>query len=115
LFKYFKFGFDNFVDFIFGENLWESNIYIGYFGNHKWGYSDKSLTSFVEVFGIQVDSVEKKGLNLRLKGRKIKHVRWTELDEIKIPSHANRCGNGKPEVTLVFAREKISEFQKNKK
>jgi hypothetical protein len=114
LLKYFKFGFDNFVDFIFGENLWESRIYIGYFGNHKWGYSDKTLTAFVETFGIQVESVEKIGLNLRLKGRKAKHMSWKELDMIKISSHANRCGNGKPEVTLGFARDKMNEFQKNK-
>ena len=42
LFRYFKFRFDDFVDTLFGENLWESRIYIGHFGNHKWGYSKES-------------------------------------------------------------------------
>src|SRR6185436_14745873 len=74
LFKYFKFGFNNFVDFIFGENLWEASHYIGYFGNHKWGYCDKSLPKFVEQFGIKMNSLEKKGLNLRLLGEKSRHI-----------------------------------------
>ncbi|MCK5179402.1 MAG: hypothetical protein KAR32_07715 [Candidatus Omnitrophica bacterium] len=61
LFKYFKFGYDNFVDFIFGENMWESKTYIGHFGNHKWGYSQKTLPAFVQLFGIEPVNIEKKG------------------------------------------------------
>ena len=111
LFKYFKFGYDSFVDFIFGENLWQSKIYIGHFGNHKWGYSDKTLKEFVAYFGIETISLEQKGLNLRLLGKKTKHVTIEDLDQIKIPSHANKFGDGEATVNFKFAREKIRKFQ----
>ena len=111
LFKYFKFGFDNFVDFIFGENLWESKIYIGHYGNHKWGYSEETLKAFVEQFGITPVAVEKVGLNLRLVGKKEKHMQFSELKDVEIYSHANRFGNGQERVNLGFAKERIKAFQ----
>jgi hypothetical protein len=111
LFKYFKFGYDNFVDFIFGENMWESEIYIGHFGNHKWGYSQKNLPEFVKLFGIEPIQIEKKGLNLRFVGEKKRHVTYEELDQIKIYSHANKFGSGADHVTVGFARQRIKEFQ----
>jgi len=111
LFKYFKFGYDNFVDFIFGENMWESKIYNGHFGNHKWGYSQETLKSFVKQFGIDPIKVEQKGLNLVCVGLKTRHVTSEELDHIRIYSHANKTGNGDAEVSLGFARAKIEEFQ----
>lgn len=113
LLKFFKFGYDNFVDFIFGENLWESRIYIGHYGNHKWGYSQRTLCEFVRHFGINPITIETKGLNLRLTGTKIKHVTWNELDNIEIYAHANRFGNGRPTVTLKEARQAIEAFHKN--
>ena len=113
LFRYFKFGYDNFVDFIFGENLWESRIYIGHFGNHKWGYSQKTLKEFVGVFGIESVDVRKAGLNLRLEGIKRRHVTMSELDNIQIHSHANKFGKGQETVSLKFARETIKRFQEN--
>jgi hypothetical protein len=111
LFKYFKFGYDNFVDFIFGENMWGSEIYIGHFGNHKWGYSEKTLVEFVALFGVVPVSMEKKGLNIRFVGEKKRHVTREELDKIKIYSHANKFGAGSPVVSLGSAREKIKAFQ----
>lgn len=111
LFKYFKFGYDNFVDFIFGENLWESKVYIGHFGSHKWGYSKKTLEEFVKVFGIEPVTIEEKGLNLRLTGVKQRHVRLEDLDGVPIPSHANKCGNGRESVSLKFVRERIKAFE----
>src|SRR3990167_759699 len=105
LFKYFKFGYDNFVDFIFGENLWESKVYIGHFGSHKWGYSKKTLEEFVRILGIEPVTIEEKGLNLRLIGVKQRHVRLEDLDGVQIHSHANKCGNGQEFVSLKFARE----------
>ena len=45
LFRYFKFGFENFVDFIFGENMLRSKVYIGHYGNHKWGAASASSRS----------------------------------------------------------------------
>ena len=111
--KYFKFGYDNFVDFIFGENMWESKTYIGHFGNHKWGYSKKTLPEFVKLFGIEPLSIETKGLNLYFVGEKIKHIPYQELDEIQIFSHANKFGSRSDHVSVAFAREKIKEFQNN--
>ena len=111
LFKYFKFGYDNFVDFIFGENMWESTAYIGHFGNHKWGYSRKTLPAFVALFGIDQVSLERKGLNLRFVGEKKKHVTFEELDRTEIYSHANKFGKRSAHVSVGFAREKIREFQ----
>jgi SAM-dependent methyltransferase len=113
LFKYFKFGYDNFVDFIFGENMWQSNVYIGHFGNHKWGYSDKTLREFVGLFGVKTQSLELKGLNLCLTGLKEKHVEWKDLDQLPVPSHANKFGEGNASVSLGFSRGKIKEFQQN--
>lgn len=113
LFKYFKFGYDNFVDFIFGENMLRSEVYIGHFGNHKWGYSEDSLKAFVSHFGVETISLERKGLNLRLIGEKKRHVSKEELDQIQIDSHANRTGIGTPNLPLGVAREKIKIFQQD--
>ena len=111
--KYFKFGYDNFVDFIFGENMWESRTYIGHYGNHKWGYSKKTLTEFAQLFGIEPVRIETKGLNLCFIGEKIRHVTYQELDQIEIFSHANKFGSGPDHVSVGFTREKIKEFQNN--
>ena len=113
LFKYFKFGFNNFVDFIFGENLWNSRIYIGHFGNHKWGYSEETLKAFVRQFGIEPVEVEARGLNIRLTGRKTRHVARDELDKIMIHAHANQFGAGPADVSLGFARAKIEEYHRS--
>jgi len=113
LLKYFKFGFDNFVDYLFGENLWGSEIYIGHYGNHKWGYSEKTLQEFVGIFGVKTLSVKKKGLNMRLIGEKVRHVTQEELDQVHIFSYANKKGRGQSEVTLGFARKKIEDFKIN--
>lgn len=111
LFRFFKLGYDNFVDTVFGENLWQSKIYIGHFGNHKWGYSEKTLKEFVELFGIVPEKIERPGLNLRLWGKKVRHVTWQELDGLQIYAHANNFGGGSPLAPLAFVREKIKEFQ----
>jgi len=111
LLRYFKFGYDNFVDFIFGENLWESRIYIGHFGNHKWGYSQKTLKEFVGVFGIETMNIRRVGLNIRLEGVKCRHVTLPELDNVQICSHANKFGKGQAAVSLGIAREAIKRFQ----
>ena len=124
LLRYFKFGYDNFVDFIFGENLWESKIYIGHFGNHKWGYSQKTLKEFVSAFGIETANIRRVGLNIRLEGIKRRHVTFNELDNVTIYSHANKFGsqiysgankfeNGQERVTLKFVREAIKRFQES--
>lgn len=111
LYRFFKLGYDNFVDIIFGENLWQSKIYIGHFGNHKWGYSEKTLKEFVQLFGIEPVKIERPGLNLRLTGEKKRHVSQEELAELSIYAHANQFGGANPRVSLAVARQKIREFQ----
>ena len=115
LFRYFKFGYDNFVDFIFGENILRSEVYIGHFGNHKWGYSEESLKNFVKQFGIEPLSIEKKGLNLRLTGEKKHHVSAIQLGKIEIYSHANATGIGKASLPFAMVKEKIRVYQDNLK
>ncbi len=115
IFNFFKLGFNNFVDFIFGETMLRSSIYIGHFGNHKWGYSEKSLKNFVNQFGIETIYLEKKGLNLRLVGEKKRHVPQEQLDKIQIYSHANATGIGEAYLSLGQVREKIKTLQNNTK
>lgn len=115
LLKYFKFGFDNFVDFIFGENMLFSEVYIGHFGNHKWGYSVKTLQGFVKLFGLEPVSVETKGLNIRLTAEKKRHLLPEDIENIQIYSHANACGNGKASLPLKFVKEKIRIFQEGER
>lgn len=110
LFKYFKFGYDNFVDFIFGENMLRSEVYIGHFGNHKWGYSKETLSRFIKEFGIETLSLDCKGLNLRIVGEKKKHVSIEELDKIQIYSYANDHGIGEAYLSLGIVREKIKRL-----
>ena len=110
LFRYFKFGFDKFVDTLFGENMLGSETYIGHFGNHKWGYSKESLEAFVKMFGIEPMKVEQNGLVLRLIGRKTKHVTRDQIDILEIYSSANDCGVGKAKISLREAREKMAIF-----
>jgi hypothetical protein len=106
-------GFDNFVDHVFGENLWNSKFYIGHFGNHKWGYSPKSLAAFVKQFGIEVVKVEGVGLNIRLTGRKRAHLDQAAVDQLIIASHPNKFGPGPDKVPYGFAREKMKEYYEN--
>lgn len=112
LLRYFKFGYDRFVDAVFGETMWESRIYTGHFGNHKWGYSRKTLEAFVQAFGIAAVKTEETGLNLRLHGVKQRHIGWADLETIRIDSQANKCGKGEASVSLKSAREKMQCFRR---
>ena len=100
IYRYFKWNFDDFVDTIFGETMWESRYYIGHFGSHKWGYSEKSLKKFLELFGITDISIQKQSLALIAHGRKSRHVSFEELKGLQIYSPNNACGNGKAYMTL---------------
>ena len=110
LFRYFKFEFDDLVDTLFGENLWESKIYIGHFGNHKWGYSQKSLEKFTRQFGLEPVSIVTKGLNIRYTGRKVKHVSSEEMDQWLIHSHNNKFGPHPADMPLGTVKQRIKEF-----
>lgn len=113
LFRYFKFGFNNFIDMIFGENMLFSEVYVGHFGNHKWGYSVKTLQDFVVLFGLESTKVECKGLNIWLTAKKKHHISPEDLDNIKIYSHSNAVGNGKAYLLFRFIKDKIKKFQKD--
>ena len=91
--------------------MWRSEFYIGHFGNHKWGYSEKTLKEFVSLFGFKAKELQTKGLNIRLVARKTRHIAAFEIDKIMIYSHANRTGQGKAEMPAGEAREKIRKFQ----
>ena len=67
----------------------------------------------MQLLGIEPTSLEKKGLNLRLVGRKKRHIAVEELDKIPIYSYANDHGIGEAYLSLGFVREKIKLFQKD--
>lgn len=112
--RYFKFGFEKFTDTVFGENMLASEAYIGHFGNHKWGYSKKSLEAFVKMFGLEPIKIETKGLVLRIIGEKKRHVTQAEIDKVEIYSSANDCGTGKANMPVKECREKTKIFNKNR-
>jgi len=112
LFRYFKFGFEKFVDTLFGENMFGSETYLGHFGNHKWGYSKETLEAFIKLFGIEPIRTEMNGLVLRMVGRKIHHVTRDQIDKLEIYSSANDCGVGKARMSVYESREKINIFYK---
>lgn len=100
LFRYFKWRFDDLVDTIFGETMWGSQYYIGHFGSHKWGYSEKTLKEFLEQFGIGEITVSKHSLILEATGIKIKHVTFEQLKTTQIYSPNNACGEGRANMSL---------------
>lgn len=106
-----KFGFDNFVDFIFGENMFRSQYYLGHFGNHKFAYSQKSLKEFIKKFGIEPVEVKTEGLNITFTGIKKRHVTKEEIESLKVYAVANAHGIGQPELPLGYIRERIEIFQ----
>ena len=108
--RYFKWKFDDFVDTIFGETMWESRYYIGHFGSHKWGYSEKSLKAFLEIFGITDVVVQKHSLILTARGRKARHIGYEELKGLQVYSPNNACGTGKPYMTLAEI-QKVAGFK----
>ena len=111
--RFIKFDFDGFVDTFFGENMWNGEIYIGHFGNHKWGYSQKSLTAFARQFGIEPVEVKTKGLNIYFTGKKVKHVSLQEMNQWVIHSHNNKFGASRDRMSLSEVKQKIDEFYKN--
>ncbi len=110
LYRYFKFDFYDFVDTIFGENMLESDVYIGHFGNHKWGYSAASLKDFVCAFGVETVRVDIQSLILRLVGTKQRHISREEFDTLKVYSSANASGVGASELTMAQVKERMRVF-----
>ncbi len=112
LFRFFKFRFDDFVDTLFGETMWESQIYIGHYGNHKWGYSQQSLIEFARQFGIEPLNIKTKGLNIYFEGRKTRHVSQKEMEPWLIHSHNNKFGPHSHQMNFAEVTEKMAEFKK---
>lgn len=113
LFRYFKFGFRDFVDTLFGENMLGSEVYIGHYGNHKWGYSAETLKAFVGEFGLKILEVETPSLILRVKAEKTRHVTREEMDRTRIYACANAHGVGDAALSLAASREKINTFYRD--
>ncbi len=110
LHRYFKFRFEDFVDTIFGETMWESRTYLGHFGNHKWGYSRASLAAFVGRFGLEIVSEKTECLVLRVVAVKRRSVPLEELLSLEVYAGANAHGSGSPTMTLREIRDRIEAF-----
>lgn len=114
--KFRKFlDYDGFVDTFFGENMWGGENYIGHFGNHKWGYSRRSLITFIKKFGIDPIEVKTQSLNIIYTGRKVKNVSLEQMNELVIHSHNNQFGATRNSMTLADVRIKMNAFHKNLK
>ncbi|MDE2010063.1 MAG: hypothetical protein KGJ09_08310, partial [Candidatus Omnitrophica bacterium] len=100
------------VDQVFGENVLQGHVYIGDFGNHKWGYSQKSLTQFVGQFGIKPIGVKTIGLNIRFSGVKEFHVSAADVDRLIISSFNNK-GGCFSSLSFAQVKSKIAEFYRN--
>jgi hypothetical protein len=107
-YRYFKFKFDDLMDTLFGENLWNGKVYIGDFGNHKWGYSPQSLAAFVNQFGIKAMEVKTVGLNIRFIGIKERHVSQDDVDNFVILSHNNQM-----KISFGDVKKKIHDFNRD--
>ena len=99
-----KFNFDSFFNRVYGENLWESKRYIGHFGIHKWGYTEKTLKEFIKNFGLEVIKVKKQESNLTVVASKRKHINKEEIEKIAVYSLGKKSG---PSI-LVRERAKYS-------
>ncbi len=108
--RYFKFNFDTFLDNIFGETMLESEVYIGHFGIHKWGYTENTLKEFVKKFGMKPIKIDKKGLSLTLSARKCEHIKKEKIDNMEIYSSANDNGLGKGSIFVKQVRQKVKGF-----
>ena len=111
--RYFKFDFNTFLDNIFGEVMFESEKYIGHFGAHKWGYSEKALKEFIHRFGLEVVKIDKKNLYITLVARKDRRIDQVTIDKIKIYSSANDKGVGRDSISVEEARSRIKQFNKS--
>lgn len=106
LWRYFKFGYDKFVDQVFGETMWNSEVYTSHFGGHKWGYSQQTLEDFVKQFHIIPTRITLDGLNIELVGRKEKHLSEDDFSKLKVVSLVNNR-----EYPMSFVQERIRNFQ----
>jgi hypothetical protein len=103
-----KFNYDSFFNRIFGENIWESERYIGNLGIHKWGYTEKSLKKFIGIFGLKPVKVIKKESDLIIISKKYKHVNKEEIEKIIIYPLGKKSGRG---ISVEDVKNKITEFQ----
>lgn len=112
MWEFFRMGFDDFVDNLFGENMLGSKVYISHYGNHKWGYSKDSIKNFMGIFGIVPVEIKEKENNIRFTGKKEKHVIYDDLKDLQIYSYGNDHGVGEAALPLSFIKEKIDLFKK---
>jgi len=108
--RYFKFHFSTFLDNIFGETMWETKKYLGHFGIHKWGYSVKTLTEFVQKFGMEIIKINKKDLSITLVARKRKHIKKELIYNIEINPTVDKKGFSRGSLSVKQAERLISSF-----
>lgn len=109
--KFRKFEFDDFVDTLFGETLWNSENYIGHYGIHKWGYSKESLIKFLSKFGISPIKVKTNGLNIDYIGMKTKDIHFEEIENIVIHSHNNKFGAPNSSICIKEFKLQLNRFK----
>jgi len=111
LLMFLKTNFDNVLDMIFAENMFNSKVYIGHFGNHKWGYTKKNLELFLRIFGLKIIHIKTVENNIECIAHKERHVTRKELDNLFVYSYANDFGNGKDRIQLSTIRTEINKFR----
>lgn len=100
------------LELIYGENMIASDTYSSHYGNHKWGYTEKSLIEFGKIFGIEFSILESR-YNIRAEGVKVDDTNIVDAN-IYIPSFGNDSGVGKATMSLKETKEKIQEYMDQK-
>ncbi|MDD3887326.1 MAG: methyltransferase domain-containing protein [Patescibacteria group bacterium] len=111
LLMFLKTDFDNVLDMIFAENMFNSKVYLGHFGNHKWGYTKKNLESFLMIFGLKISNIKTIGNNIECIAQKERHITSKELNSISVYSYANDLGKGKDKLSLPDIKIEINKFR----
>lgn len=96
------------MELIYGENMIASQNYSWHFGNHKWGYTKRSLIEFGRIFGIEF-SIQSGPGNINAEGIKTRDHLLNDND-IHIYSFGNDHGIGKPYMSLKEVKDKIHEL-----
>jgi hypothetical protein len=103
-----KFNYDSFFNRIFGEPLRNSKTYIGHFGIHKWGYTEKTLKEFIENFGLKAVKVIKNESNLIMVAKKYKHISKDKMEKIIIYLTGKETG---PSIVVKDVEKYIEDFK----
>ncbi len=105
-----KVDIESLMELIYGETMIASKAYSWHYGNHKWGYTRKSLFEFGRIFGIYFSILDVNG-NIKAEGIKMQDMEF-DNEKIKIYSFGNDKGVGKAYMTLSEVKDKIRKLIK---